>query len=129
MNNIVQTESGVTMLNNDNYKQCGQHNIQSYFQQYCNKLMNFNKMNFNCIAKIVLVQVKLVCLACLASGAYQRFLLTIAILLLVQEEVKEHVEKAKSDEMVNEVVRLNRGAGGKRLPFFYRNCTSKHMCY
>ena len=42
--NIVEPESGVTMLNSivDNCEQCGQHNIvQSCFQQYCNKFMIF----------------------------------------------------------------------------------------
>ena len=44
LNSIVEPESGVTMLFNvvNNFEQCGQHNIlQSCFQQHCNRLMIF----------------------------------------------------------------------------------------
>ena len=50
LNNIVEPESGVTILFNivDNYEQCGPHNIvQSCFHQYCNKLTVFS-----CVLKI-----------------------------------------------------------------------------
>ena len=48
VNNIVESESGVPMLNNivDQSEQCGQHNIiQSCFQQYCIKLMVFRHVH------------------------------------------------------------------------------------
>ena len=44
LNNIVESESGVTILFNivDNCEQCGQQNIvQSCFHQYCNNLIVF----------------------------------------------------------------------------------------
>ena len=44
LNNVVEPESGVTILFNivDNYEQCGQQNIvQSCFHQYCNNLIVF----------------------------------------------------------------------------------------
>jgi hypothetical protein len=45
LNNIVEPESGATILFNivDNCEQCGPHNIvQSCFHQYCNKLTVFS---------------------------------------------------------------------------------------
>jgi hypothetical protein len=50
LNNIVEPESGVTILFNiaDNCEQCGPHNIvQSCFHQYCNNLIVFS-----CVANI-----------------------------------------------------------------------------
>ena len=49
-NNIVEPESGVTILFNivDNCEQCGPHNIvQSCFHQYCNNLIVFSCVGLN----------------------------------------------------------------------------------
>jgi hypothetical protein len=48
LNNIVEPESGVTILLNivDSYEQCGQQNIvQSCFHQYCNNLSVFTRVS------------------------------------------------------------------------------------
>jgi hypothetical protein len=54
LNNIVEPESGVTILFNivDNCEQCGQQNIvQSCFHQYCNNLSVFTRVGYDAYVK------------------------------------------------------------------------------
>ena len=54
LNNVVEPESGVTVLFNivDSYEQCGQQNIvQSCFHQYCINLSVFTRVLGACAAK------------------------------------------------------------------------------
>ena len=49
LNNVVEPESGVTILFNvvDSYEQCGQQNIvQSCFHQYCINLSVFTRVDY-----------------------------------------------------------------------------------